>query len=64
MRKQLQALPEEQEPERTVPRSPGPGLTEEQKEATIQKWAEWILKQQENAAKPKPMRNRTHNGQA
>jgi hypothetical protein len=34
--------------------SAAPGLTQEQKEATIQKWASWILKQREVSLKSKP----------
>jgi len=34
--------------------SAAPGLTQEQKEATIRKWASWILKQREVALKSKP----------
>jgi hypothetical protein len=30
------------------------GLTKRQKEATIRKWADWILKQRSHAAKRKP----------
>ncbi len=34
----------------------GSGLTRTQKQATVQKWATWILKQQTRAAKGKERR--------
>ena len=41
---------EEQTGEGIATRVPGSNLTQAQKEATIQKWANWILKQRTDAA--------------
>jgi hypothetical protein len=46
-------LSEEQSGEETATRAPGSTLTQAQKDATIQKWVDWILKQRAGAAQPK-----------
>lgn len=45
--------------EGTVTRVPGSNLTQAQKEATIRKWADWILKQRADAAQSKLPEGRT-----
>jgi hypothetical protein len=54
MANSIKAQLERQEAEGTRAASAAPGLTQEQKEATIQKWVSWILKQQEVALKSRP----------
>jgi hypothetical protein len=53
MPKPVPARSEEQASEANALRNPRPVLTKEQQEATIQKWADWILKQRKNAAEGK-----------
>jgi hypothetical protein len=43
------ALAREREAERPGTRDAGASLTTDQKEATVQKWADWILKQRQAA---------------
>jgi hypothetical protein len=53
MENPTRTLFEEQTGEGIATRVPGSSLTQAQKEATIQKWADWILKQREDAAQSK-----------
>ncbi len=53
MENPTRTLFEEQTGEGIAIRVPGSNLTQAQKEATIRKWADWILKQRTDAAQSK-----------
>ncbi|MGE5645859.1 MAG: hypothetical protein ACM336_08720 [Acidobacteriota bacterium] len=48
-----QASPNGQPAAETPAKSPRQNLTKEQQDATVRKWADWILKQRQSAAEGK-----------